>query len=380
MLHEFLATNRLDLIERCRFKAAKRPPLMVTDEALGHGIPIFLNQLIMTLEMEQSRQPNLSSVISGPPGGSRDGRKSYSDIDQSASVHGGELLNDGYTIDQVVHSYGDLCQAITDLAFERGKPFAIDEFRTLNRCLDNAIAGAVTEFIYQRDAVIAQTQAQNLNVRLGSLAHELRNLIHTATLAFAAIKAGDIGAVGSTGAVLDRALVGLRTLVDRSLSEVRHKAGIVRLNRTIQLSEFFSEVKTSAALEANQNGCVLSVPEFTPGLAVNADRDQLASAVNNLLQNAFKFTHPGSEVILRAYSKADRVMIDIEDHCGGLNIADPDALFLPFTQVKADTRGVGLGLSIARKAIEANHGWLRVRDSPGIGCVFTIDLPREMLN
>jgi hypothetical protein len=66
-----------------------------------------------------------------------------SEIGTSAVAHGASLLGLGYTVDQVVHDYGDLCQSITDLAFERDAPFSVEEFRTLNRCLDNAIADAV---------------------------------------------------------------------------------------------------------------------------------------------------------------------------------------------------------------------------------------------
>jgi len=56
-----------------------------------------------------------------------------------------QLLQHGFTVDQVVHDYGDLCQAITKLAVDRGAAIQVEEFRTLNRCLDNAIADAVTE-------------------------------------------------------------------------------------------------------------------------------------------------------------------------------------------------------------------------------------------
>ena len=66
-----------------------------------------------------------------------------SEMGVSATVHGSELLALGYTVDQVVHDYGDLCQAITHLAIERDAPFSADQFCTLNRCLDNAIADAV---------------------------------------------------------------------------------------------------------------------------------------------------------------------------------------------------------------------------------------------
>ena len=105
----------------------------------------------------------------------------------------------------------------------------------------------------------------------------------------------------------------------------------------------------------------------------------LFSAVGNLLQNAFKFTKAGTEVELNAYAIADRILIDVEDNCGGLPPGDAERLFLPFTQSGADKSGVGLGLSICRRGVEANQGVLSVRDIPGKGCVFTIDLPRHLL-
>ena len=80
---------------------------------------------------------------------------------------------------------------------------------------------------------------------------------------------------------------------------------------------------------------------------------------------------------LNAYAVADRVRIDITDHCGGLPDGFEATMFLPFTQGNADKSGLGLGLSIARRIVESHEGILSVRDSPGIGCVFTIDLPRH---
>jgi hypothetical protein len=99
----------------------------------------------------------------------------------------------------------------------------------------------------------------------------------------------------------------------------------------------------------------------------------------NLLQNAFKFTHPNTQVTLHAYAVGDRVIIDVHDHCGGLPEGFADKMFKPFTQGGVDRRGLGLGLSIARKSVEADGGKLTVRDVPGEGCVFTIDLPRHMV-
>jgi signal transduction histidine kinase len=376
MMHEFLSAHRAELIDRCRLKVAERAAPKATEEELEHGIPLFLDQLIKTLRVEQSAQPMQSRKVSGPSGGANAGS---SEMGEAAAQHGRDLSKRGFTVDQVVHDYGDLCQAITDLAFDLDIRIEIDEFRTLNRCLDNGIAVAVTEFNYQRDFVVAEKQAEALNTHLGFFAHELRNLLNSATLALTAIKTGDIGVNGATGAVLDRSLIGLRNLIDRSLSEVRMTAGLPVHNNLFSLSDFIAEIKTSASLEAQFKECGLSVSPVDPHLAVDADRDLLSSALGNLLQNAFKFTRPKTDVALKAYAKADRIFIDVADSCGGLQKGAAEKMFLPFTQAGEDCTGLGLGLSISRRSIEANHGTLSVRDVPSEGCVFTIDLPRHSL-
>ena len=375
MLHEFLTTNRADLILRCHLKVAKRiaPKAGVGD--LDHGIPRFLDQLIKTLQLEQSSDPARGLRISGPSGGG----PAASEIAVTAALHGRELSEQGFTVDQVVHDYGDLCQAITDLATERNVPIDNDEFRTLNRCLDNGIADAVTEYVFQRDSGLENKNVSALNEQLGFLAHELRNLLHTATLATLAMKAGNVGTAGATGALLDRALIGMRNLIDRSLAGVRLTAGMPSRAQLISLAEFIADVKVSASLEAQTRGCRFLVGEVDRELALDVDREIMMSAVGNLLQNAFKFTHRDTEVRLSAYAAADRIRIDVEDHCGGLPPGSADEMFLPFKQSGADRSGLGLGLAICQRAVEANDGVVRVRDIPGSGCVFTIDLPRHLL-
>jgi signal transduction histidine kinase len=376
MLHEFLAAHRVDLIRRCESKVARRPGTTATAAELQHGIPLFLDQLIKTLRVEQTSEPMQSRKVSGPSGG---GTPVLSEVGVTAARHGRELLHHGFTVDQVVHDYGDLCQAITESAIEHGAPIQVEEFRTLNRCLDNAIADAVTEFTYQRDISFADKRVQTFNERLGSLAHELRNLIHTATLVFTAIKAGNVGVAGATGAVLDRSLVAMRNLVDRSLADVRVTAGLPARHELLSVADLIAELRSAGSLEARDRGCELVVSFVDPDLAVDADRGMLLSAVGNLLQNAFKFTAKRTDVSLNAYGAADRVRIDVEDHCGGLPTGGAESMFLPFTQCGADRSGLGLGLAICRRSVEANHGVLSVRDRPGSGCVFTIDLPRHSL-
>lgn len=111
-------------------------------------------------------------------------------------------------------------------------------------------------------------------------------------------------------------------------------------------------------------------------MSVDADRPILAATVTNLLQNAFKFTPPGTTVTLRTTATADQVLIDVEDECGGLPDDNVDVLFQPFEQRGADRTGVGLGLAISRWGAEANHGRLYARNLPHHGCIFTVELPR----
>ncbi len=201
------------------------------------------------------------------------------------------------------------------------------------------------------------------NERLGFLAHELRNLIHTASLAVMAIKAGNVGASGATAAMLDRSLIGMRNLVDRSLADVRVTAGMPSRAQLISLADFVADAKISASLEAQMRDCKFTVGDVDLELALDVDREILLSAIGNLLQNAFKFTQPRTEVSLNAYAAADRIRIDVEDHCGGLSAEAAEEMFLPFRQSGEDRSGLGLGLAICRRSVEANNGVLRVRTS-----------------
>src|SRR5688572_2067214 len=186
MLHEFLSLHRDDLIARCKAKVLLRPARARAGPTLNHGIPEFLDQLIETLRIEQSAHPMESRRVSGVAGGAS---RAYSDLSEAATLHGRELWLNGFSVDQVVHDYGDLCQALTDLAYESSASISVDEFRTLNRCLDNAIADAVTEFGYEGDVKTAKAESA-ANQRQGIFVHELRDSLHSASLAFQAIKTG----------------------------------------------------------------------------------------------------------------------------------------------------------------------------------------------
>ena len=374
MLHQFLESNRAELIERCRAKVARRSAPRPTVNEMEHGIPLFLGQLIETLRNEQ--RPDSPDSRRAPAHPRLTETEEPTALTRTAQKHGQELLEHGFTVDQVVHDYGDLCQAVTELASELDTPVSADEFQTLNMCLDNAIAAAVGEFDRERDQLVVESGNRALSERLGFLAHELRNSLGTAMLAVAVIKRGDAGMNGATAGVLDRSLVALRNLIDRTLTDVRLGSGVLMQLEFVAVDRFIEQVQVAANLEARVKGCEFTASPVEAGLTIKIDRELLTSALANLLQNAFKFTRPHSHVALRAFAADSRVLIEVEDRSGGLSEGKAEAIFQSFEQHNADRSGLGLGLSIARRAVEANGGVLRVRNIPGIGCVFTVDLPR----
>ena len=138
-LREFLNENRAELVERCRLKVLKRPPPHPTFDEKNNGIPLFLAQLIEMLDLDADSNVFATADDSSP-------KKTLSArVAVTATKHARTLRKRGLTVDQVVHDYGDICQAITELGYERNAQISMSEFHTLNRLLDNAIAAAVTE-------------------------------------------------------------------------------------------------------------------------------------------------------------------------------------------------------------------------------------------
>ena len=220
MLHEFLSANRADLISRCQNKVSHRDSPRATASELEHGIPLILNQLFDALVHEQESPTEWRDGSPHTPASVESSR--------TAGLHGAELFKLGYSLSQVVHDYGDLCQAITESAIEHRASITVDEFHTFNRLLDNAIASAVSTFgVLQHASSYAAGGAQGIHNRLGALADEQRKLIDTAFGALDALKLGNVGLMGATGALLEDSLAKLRATTDQSLPEIRLASGMV---------------------------------------------------------------------------------------------------------------------------------------------------------
>lgn len=192
LLCDFIATNREQLIARCREKATGRSDSPPVPGEIERGVPVLLNQLVGVLR---------AGVEPGP------------EISETALMHGRDLLRAGYSVAEVVHTYGDVCQSVTELAVELDATIRSEDFRLLNKSLDDAIASAVTEFGRK-----AQSSADGKAAH-GSDRVELRNLSKAALLAFEAIRSGQVGMAGSTGTVLHRNLIEIVALANRSLAE-----------------------------------------------------------------------------------------------------------------------------------------------------------------
>jgi signal transduction histidine kinase len=353
VLYEFVTTYRDEIIAKTMERVNTRSWPTASTIEHANGLPLFLTQLAETLRLESTATPFSDTAIG-----------------VSATRHGRDLLALGFTLSQVVHDYGDICQAITDLALERRLAITTEEFHILNRCLDTAIAESVTE----HGRITAESRSVDEVERMGHFAHDLRDGLNTALIAFDILKRGTVGINGNTGAVLGRSLLGLRDLVASSLSDTRLSGNLQRRER-VRVTSFLAEIAVAAGLHAAYGGQQFAIEAADSDLTVDVDPQLLGSAVMNVVLNAFKYTPAGKRVVLRAHVDHDRVCIEVEDECGGIPDGDEDP-FKPFTDRRGkDRSGLGLGLSIARRAVRAHGGDIHIRNLPGTGCVFVIQVP-----
>jgi hypothetical protein len=192
MLDQFIVANYTDIATRCRAKVAERTDPPPAGVEADHVVPMFLDQLLD--ELRHGPSANIA-------------------ITTTATQHGHDMRLQGYTVSEVVHHYGDVCQAITELAVERRSDIPADDFRSLNRCLDDAIAGAVTEYGRERDRSRPEEGTDEAVTR------DLLRAIGISKAAFKAIQSGKVGATGSAGTVLSMGLDTAHDLVKRLLNE-----------------------------------------------------------------------------------------------------------------------------------------------------------------
>ncbi|HET6981574.1 MAG TPA: HAMP domain-containing sensor histidine kinase, partial [Myxococcaceae bacterium] len=175
---------------------------------------------------------------------------------------------------------------------------------------------------------------------------------------------------------LKRALRLLRERIDNELFDSRLRAFPEPVFKPLILRQVLDSIAEDVAPQGAGKDVEILV-EAEPTLQIVADERLLDSALSNLVRNAVKFSASGATVHLRAKQSAERVVLEVEDRCGGLPEGAVEKMFSPFVQLGQDRSGFGLGLAISKRAAELHRGDLRVHDVPGQGCVFVLDLPAE---
>lgn len=343
MLADFLDANRADIIALARERLSSRRNPKATTAEVKEGLPIFLDQLGEALKLAETR-----------------GHIDEGAISRAATSQGGRLFDLGLTIGQLVHDYGDVCQAITELAVERGELISAEDFQMLNRVLDEAIAWAAAEYLRQRDVVLGHKSDE----RLAVLARQMRTIVTTAMISAESIRTGRVSCSGATATLHRRSLAGLLDLIDHSLAGVRLESDS-QLPEHIAVRQLVEDVEIPAIIEAQARGLEFSVSTMVDRtVTIEGDRQILAAALAALLSNAFKHSVDKSPVVLRTSLHADRVLFEVEHECEDLPATDVASL-------------AGRGLAIGLRAARASGGELRTANGTGKACRFILDLPRK---
>ena len=352
-LHELLAAKRDEVILRWKHQVQGElaPESMPTIELIDH-LPEFLDEIIAALE----------------PGAAAE----LAPHDSEASAdHGAQRLRLGFSLDSVVREYGALRDAIVDTAREAGAGITFAEMQIVFDRVIDGIAEAVAEYTHARDAELVR----HSNEHFAFIAHELRSPLSAATLAYQQLqRSGAFPTESRAAQALERGLRRTSELIDHTLNVARVMSGIELRRDLTTLAAIFDDVEMTVTAEAESKSVSVRVV-LTDDRLVDLDVRLVRSAVGNLLQNAIKYTHANSTVELRGTVKDGFAVIEIEDRCGGLDAGQATAALSPFVRLDTAQTGFGLGLAIAKQAVDAHGGTLRVQDLPGTGCIWVLELP-----
>jgi signal transduction histidine kinase len=350
-LHGVLKAKR-ELLVACwstKIRAAISAPL--TNAELIDKIPAFVDEVIAALYPNAATLPTASAY---------------------ASEHGAQRLRLHFDVGEVVREYGLLHECILDLARDVGLTISLPEQQVIMKWMNSGIADALAQYVKRRD----QELERQASAHLGFIAHELRNPLSTARAAVHRLRGAGNAAGARAVDLIDRSLRRSADLIDNALAHATLKLGVDPKMEAIVLSDLLHDIELDASADAQARGVDLLVAA-SGRTVISADPRLLRSAVFNLVQNALKFSPTGATVTVSARNASDAVTIDVADTCGGLPPGKIEDLFRPTVQRNENRSGFGLGLSIARQAVEAHGGHIDVRDLPGTGCVFSVRLPQR---
>ncbi|HEY8927400.1 MAG TPA: HAMP domain-containing sensor histidine kinase [Polyangia bacterium] len=354
-LADVLQARRDEIVERF----ADRLYQLIASSALRREDVIdslgdFLDEVIAGIRVDQQRGQLGVATTDSP----------------TARAHGRQRFELGFDIGAMVREYGALRDVLFLVMEESGAVFTVAEVRSLSWYLVGGIANAASKYAQERDAELRRQTERHV----GFLAHELRNPLASLRFAFDLLERLGLPPEGERAAAIVRTGINkLSELIDHALVGMKLQAGVQLQLEEVAVEPFVEALHAETSLDAQEKKISVALEIGATGL--RADRKYLGSALSNLLRNAVKFTRQGGTIHVRVKGAGDRVVFEVEDECGGLPEGDVQKVFDPFVQLGKDRSGFGLGLAIAKQAVEAHEGSLRVHDLPGHGCVFVLDLP-----
>jgi signal transduction histidine kinase len=356
ILAEAIASDKDGLIRRWRERVRGTvDPASVGSEEIVDSLPAFLDELVGHLRPQSEAPPEQTSIKAR----------------ELAAKHGTVRFHAGFSLGSVIREYGVLRDCVLDLIRDRGIEVEMDELKLLLRHLNAGVVAAAEQFARERDQVIEQQSREHF----GFIAHELRNPLGSALLSAQVMQRRSDGRDDVVLARLIRNLSVLQQLIDMSLSSVRARdLGETRhLSKTeVSLGQIIEAVRTEMAGDAEEKHEAIVVDGDA---RLEGDPRLIRSAVSNLMRNAVKYTREGGRIDVRVRTGQGIVSVEVEDECGGLPEGKSEELFTPFVQRGADRSGFGLGLAIAKDAVQAHQGSVQVSNLPGKGCVFMLTFP-----
>jgi hypothetical protein len=354
-LADFMEAQREAIVQRWADALfATGVPLSVHREEVIDSLRDFIDELAAGLLREHGFQQHTQTT----------------EASSVARRHGKQRFSLGYDIGAVIREYGTLRDLLFQMMDESGFTPSVREMRVLSKYLISGIADAATQYGLERAEEMKRQTARHI----GFLAHELRNPLSSVRLSLDLLRQKGQLPQNRTLERVEQGLQRLSDLIDQSLVETRLRASPEPQREEVDLQALLQGLAEESTTEVEAKGLSLHV-EVEPGLRLHADPKLLRSALSNLVRNAVKFTRSGTTLHLHAKGGGPRVVIEVEDACGGLPEGKVQQLFNPFVQVGQDRSGFGLGLAIAMQVAQAHAGELRVHNLPGKGCVFVLDLP-----
>jgi signal transduction histidine kinase len=241
-----------------------------------------------------------------------------------------------------------------------------EDLNKTNQCLADA-----------RDAAEAASHARE--EMLAVVAHDLRNPLNVVMLARGLLAENDTSGERRKQllAVMQRATQRMNRLVEDLLEVVRQESGKMTLVlEAVPVADILEQTAEMCGATAIEQNISLDVREAPPDLMVTADEERILQVMSNLVGNALKFVPRGGRVVLECERKGTEAVFSVADTGPGIPPEDLDRLFEKFWQRRrADTRGVGLGLAIARGIVEAHGGRIWAESTLGKGATFYFTLP-----